>query len=26
VRVTGCTPRWYRARMTGAEGAAQPGL
>jgi AraC family transcriptional regulator len=25
VRVTGCTPRWYRARMTGAEGAAQLG-
>lgn len=24
-RVTGCTPRWYRARMTGAEDAAQPG-
>jgi AraC family transcriptional regulator len=26
VRVTGCTPRWYRARMTGAGGVAQPGL
>jgi AraC family transcriptional regulator len=25
VRVTGCTPRWYRARMTGAEGVVQPG-
>lgn len=25
VRVTGCTPRWYRARMTGAEGLVQPG-
>jgi AraC family transcriptional regulator len=25
VRVTGCTPRWYRARMTAAEGVTQPG-
>jgi AraC family transcriptional regulator len=24
-RVTGCTPEWYRARMTGAEGAIPPG-
>ena len=25
VRVTGCTPRWYRARMTGDESVVQPG-
>lgn len=25
MRVTGCTPSWYRARMIGAEGVAQPG-
>jgi AraC family transcriptional regulator len=24
VRITGCTPRWYRARMASPEGAVQP--